>query len=124
MDSAQQFCERRVAAQPNLRCEIFDREGLAHPPLMVILHPSQQPHDESGALWAKRRRVIAAALFAGALPLLWFDWKQGWSSFIPTFFAINLILAGLRFVYWDFGLRHREQERAQRLEAHRRRTLG
>jgi len=120
INSAQQFCEARVAAQPNLRCEIFDREGLAHPPLVVILHPSRQQWDESGRSWAKRRRAIAASLFAGAMSLLWFDWRHGWSLW-PTFFAINLVVAALRFVYWDFGLRHREQERVKRLNAHRQR---
>jgi len=63
-------------------------------------------------------------LFVGALPLLWLDWTHGWSSFLPTFFAINMIVAGLRLVYWDFGLRHRERERKQRLELHRRRSKG
>ena len=124
IDPAQQFCEALVTSRPHVCCEIFDREGLAHPPLVVILHPSRRRHDQSGALWAKRRGAIAAVLLCGALPLIWVDWKNGWSSFLPTFFAINMIVAGLRFVYWDFGLRQRERERIKRLEAHRRRELG
>jgi len=121
IETAQRICEGKVATQPNLRCEIFDRQGLAHPPLVVVLHPSWQQRDESGPSWVKRRKLIAAVFCAGALVLLWFDRSHGWSSFIPTFFAINLIVAALRFIYWDFGLRHREQERLKRLGAHRER---
>jgi hypothetical protein len=36
------------------------------------------------------------------------------------FFAINMIVAALRFMCWDFGLLQREQERLERLGAHRR----
>jgi len=28
-------------------------------------------------------------------------------------------LTGLRFLYWDFAMKHRERERLKRLEAHR-----
>ncbi len=64
IDAAQRFSESTVAAHPNVRCEILDREGLTHPPLLVILHPQQHPPDEPGAFWEKRRRVIAAVLFS------------------------------------------------------------
>jgi hypothetical protein len=120
LHAAQEFCEAIVAENPGIRCEIFGREGLAHPPLVVILHPSQQRHDESGTFWARRRRLIAIVLFAGALPLFWLEWHRGGSSFLPTFFGINMTVAALRFAYWDFGLRHRERERQKRLEVHRR----
>jgi hypothetical protein len=39
LDAARQFCEAKVLALPHMRCEIYDAEGLAHPPLMVIVHP-------------------------------------------------------------------------------------
>ncbi len=122
--AAQQFCEAKVSENTGIRCEIFDREGLAHPPLVVIIHPSRQRHNESGTFWARRRRVIAIVLFAGALPLFWFDWHRGGSSFLPTFFGINMTVAALRLAYWDFGLRHQERERQKRLEAHRRREAS
>jgi hypothetical protein len=43
---------------------------------------------------------------------------------LPTFLAFNCILAALRFLYWDFGLKLRERERQQRLEAHRQLERG
>jgi hypothetical protein len=30
----------------------------------------------------------------------------------------------MRFLYWDFGVKHKERERQKRLEAHRRLELG
>jgi|SRR5579871_1072215 len=123
-DLARQFCERTVAALPNARCEIFDYEGLARPPLLVVLHPSHQDRDESSASAGRRRRVIAVLLLLGAIALVWFDWRHGWSSLIPTLIAINLVVAALRFAYWNFGLSQKERERARRLASHLRRECS
>ena len=43
---------------------------------------------------------------------------------LPTFLAFTCILTGLRFLYWDFGVKNRERERQRRLEAHRRKERG
>lgn len=121
---AQQFCESQVQAHPNLRCEIYDAEGLAHPPLLVIVHPDRSHKEEAGSVWSRRRKLIAVLLFLAAPPLIWMDVRRSNTLIVPTFLAFNSILAGLRFLYWDFGLKHQEQERRKRLEAHRRREEG
>ena len=46
LDEAQRFCESKVQALPHLRCEIYDAQGLAHPPLLVIIHPDRQRKEE------------------------------------------------------------------------------
>ena len=119
IDDARRFCEAKVKLLPNLRCEIYDSEGLVHPPLLVVIHPDHQHKEESGSFWSRRRRVIALALFLAAPPLIWIDMRRNNTLILPTFLAFNFILAGLRFLYWDFGIKHREQEREKRLAAHR-----
>lgn len=124
LDTAQQFCEAKVLALPHLRCEIYDAEGLAHPPLMVIVHPDERHREETGSFWSRRRKLIAMVLFLMAPALIWVDMRRANTIVLPTFLAFTCILTGLRFLYWDFALKHRERERLKRLEAHRRMERG
>ena len=124
IDEARDFSEAKVRALPHLRCEIYDADGLAHSPLLVIVHPDVQHEEETGSFWSRRRRVIAVILFLMAPPLIWLDRRHANSLILPTFLAFNCILLGLRFLYWDFGVKHREKEREERLVAHRRKELG
>jgi hypothetical protein len=109
---------------PHLRCEIYDTDGLAHPPLQVMSHPDYQHKEESGAFWSSRRKLIAVILFLMAPPLIWIDMRRQNTLILPTFLAFNCILAGLRFIYWDFGVKQQERERRNRLEAHLRKEQG
>ena len=114
--------KRKIQALPHLRCEIYDAQGLAHPPLMAILHPDHQRKEESGSVWSRRRRLIALGLLIAAAPLLWIGRRK--SSDLAIFLAINCIFLALRFIYWDFGVKHRERERLRRLEEHRKMERG
>ena len=119
VDDACQFCEATVQALPHLRCEIYDAQGLAQQPLLVIVHPDVQHQEDEGSFWSRRRKLIAIVLFLMAPPLIWIDMRRANTLILPTFLAFNCILAGLRFLYWDFGVKHREEQRRKRLEAHR-----
>jgi hypothetical protein len=119
IEEARQFCEAKVLALPHLRCEIYDAEGLAHPPLLVILHPDFQHQEDSGSFWSRRRKLIALVLLLMAPPLIWLDMRRSNELILPTFLAFNCILLAMRFLYWDFGVKHRERERQRRIEAHR-----
>ena len=118
IDHAIQFCEAKVRGLPNLRCEIYDAEGLAYPPLAVIVHPDFQHQEDSGSFWSRRRKLIALFLFLISPPLIWLDVRRHSELILPTFLAFNCILLALRFLYWDFGVKHFERTRQQRLEAH------
>ena len=119
IEDACRYCEDKVKALPQLRCEIYDPEGLAHPPLLVIIHADFYQEEDSGSYWSRRRKWIAILLFLMAPPLIWVDMRRANSLVLPTFLAFNCILLALRFLYWDFGVKHRERERQKRLEAHR-----
>jgi len=121
LDAAQRFCQSAVHDQPNICCEVFDSQGRAHPPMLVIIHPSQQGLDDPGAAWSRRRRLIAALLFAGGIPLFWIGWRSRGSMILPTFLGIGMVIVALRFLHWDFGLKHAQRERQKRVEVHRRR---
>jgi hypothetical protein len=122
LDAAQRYCEARVRALPHLRCEIYDAQGLLHPPLLVIVHPDHQRKEDSSSQWSRRTRLIALVFLLASAPLLWVGVNK--SSDVAIFLAINCIFVAFRFVYWNFGVKRRESERRRRLEEHRNRERG
>jgi hypothetical protein len=124
LDTAQKFCEAKVLALPHVSCEILNAQGRALPPLMVITHPDYVNDNDYGSSWSRRRKLIAVCLLLISGPLFWLDWRRQATLILPTFLGFNCILLAMRFLYWDFGARHREQERLKRVEAHRRLELG
>jgi hypothetical protein len=65
--------------------------------------------------------IIAMASFLGAIPLFVWDWRTGSYLILPTVVGINLIVFGLRLLYWNTARNDRSQEQTLRLERHRRR---
>lgn len=116
VDDARRYCEDKVKTLPHVRCEIYDAEGLAHPPLLAIVHPAFHEQEESSSHGSRRRRWIAVGLVLLSALLLWA--AAHWSNDALTYIAFTCILLALRFLYWDFGLKHREAETHKRLEAH------
>ena len=122
LEIAQCFCETTVRHLPSLVCEIFDSEGRARPPLLVITHPHYKSHDDSGPTSSRRRKLIVAALLAAGAALFLVNlWGE---NTLATFLASNCVLFGLRFLYWEYAVKNREQQRRGRLEAHRRIERG
>lgn len=50
------------------------------------------------------------------IPLFWYDWLAGGARIWPTIIGINVVVLGLRLLYWGHGeleqLRHQEAEQA------------
>jgi hypothetical protein len=124
LDAAQQFCEAKVQALPQLRCEIYDAQGLARRPLAVILHPESQRKEDGGPVWSRRRKWMAGTLFLISLPLFLLGMRGSNSGDLAIFLGINCILLALRFLYWDFGLKHSERQRLKRVEDRRKMERG
>jgi hypothetical protein len=122
LDAATRFCETRVTALPSLCCEVFNAEGRAKPPLLVITHSDYQGDDDSGPASSRRRKLIVAGLFAAAAAL--FSLNLRGENTLATFLASNCVLFGLRLLYWEYAVKHREEETRRRLEAHRRIERG
>ena len=80
VEEARQFCEGKVQQFPYMCCEVFDCNGKAKPPLVVVVHPSASEEDELSDTWVRRRKIIAIACFIGALPLFVWDWRAGGRS--------------------------------------------
>ena len=124
LDAAQRFCESKVHDLPHVRCEIYDNDGLLHPPMLVILHPEFQLKEDSGPIWSRRRKLIMGLLIVLAIPLFWIGSRGSVSSDIAIFLGINCLLLALRFLYWHAGSSISERKRRERLDAHRRSEGG
>jgi hypothetical protein len=115
---ARQFSEARVQELPEMCCEIFDSRGRAVVPLLVVMHPSVAKDDEMSASSVRKRTIVAAFLFVGSLPLIWWDWHSGSGLVLPTLIGINMIFAGLRLLQWNTARGQRIKEQEKRLQDH------
>jgi hypothetical protein len=123
LEDARRFCEEQVNQHPAMCCEVFDFEGRAKPPLLVVVHPGVAEKDELSATWVRRRKYIAMASFLCAIPLIVWDWRTGEYMVLPTVVGVNLIVLGLRLLYWNTARSDNAPERLRRLESHRRREV-
>jgi hypothetical protein len=121
LDDARRFCEAQSKEHPWMCCEVFDWEGKAKPPLLVVIDPSFAEKDELSGSWVRRRTILAIILFVCAIPLFVWDWKSDGSLILPTVVGINMVVLGLRFLYWNTARSERAREQARRLEEHLRR---
>jgi hypothetical protein len=116
LEAARQFCKIKVEALPQVRCEIYDAEGMAHPPLLVIVHSNHESEEEFSVPSSRRRQAAVIGLLVMSAVLFWIG--RRWSENLMWILAANCIVVALRLLYWDSGLKHREGERRARLEAH------
>lgn len=116
--AARAFCEARVREFPFLCCEIYDSRGKACAPLLSIVNSRISDRDEMSPASARSRFILAALLAVfGAALILW-DWLQRGELILPTVLGIGMVLAALRLLHWNAGLRDRRREQQQRLQAH------
>lgn len=100
LDEAVDYCRSRVTEAARLRCEVFDHEGKANPPVAVFLSPAF-----ARALERAPRRQIRLGLILIALspPLFWLDARARWGLILPTFLGLQLVLAGLRLIQLGYA---------------------
>ena len=118
LDEAKDFCEQAVKKDPSICAEIFDQRGRAKAPLLVVMDASVAEKAELSASSVRKRTVWAIALFCGGAPLIAYDWSKDWDLIWPALCGFNMIIVGLRFLYWNTGRAERESERQRRLAAH------
>ena len=102
LDEALDFAQARVDASPSLRCDIYDSQGKANPPLASIVHQDQKKQENTEGLGWKRIRWGIVLLPVGIMLVL-YDWRRDWALIYPAFFGIQLIAAGARMIIWGLG---------------------
>src|SRR5579859_3467225 len=102
---AEAYCEAKVEAIPNLRCDIYDHTGKSHPPLLTYVNRAHVRAPNRRAYWGW-------ALIALSLPCFLIEWYFHGILVVPVVIGINLVFAGLRLIYWGKG--GQEKRRAAR----------
>jgi hypothetical protein len=115
---ARAFCEAQVQRYPIMCCEIFDSDGKAKPPMLVIMHPNAARKDELSPAWVKRRKIAAIVSLLAAPALFIADWRSEYEMLWPSIVAVNLFLLGLRLLYWNTASSERRKRQANRIEEH------
>ena len=93
---AETYCETKVEEIPNLRCDIYDHTGKSKPPLLTYVNKIHLKAGSTRAKWGW-------ALVAASLPFFWIAHHWGNTLVKPMVIGVNLVLAGLRLVYWGKG---------------------
>jgi hypothetical protein len=124
LDEACGFCETQVQRYPRMCCDVFDADGKAKPPMMVVMHPSAAAKDELSPSSVKWRKNVAIASLVGSAGLFAADWRSEFELTWPSILAVNLFLLGLRFLYWNTVSGERRRTQARRVAEHLRRERG
>jgi hypothetical protein len=102
LDEALDFAQARVNAISALRCDIYDAQGKANPPVATIVHQNNKSLENTAAKGWKRIWFGIALLPIGA-PIIVFDWHRDWALIWPAFFGIQIFAAGVRLIVWGTG---------------------
>jgi hypothetical protein len=116
-DEARRFCEQRVIDYPAIRFDVYDSDGRVNPPLLTIVNPSRAGALDEHPRTLRRRMQLAMALFAASIVLLVFSYladKEG-VLVVPTFLAISFIVAAVRLLLVNIGVRDAERVRQARV---------
>lgn len=97
------WCTQRVSEIEHLRCELYDRRGMAPGPMATFVNPkyaSRVPNRRR----AKWMVIAAIACFPASVPLFWWDWRYYRGGMVaPTFVGITLLVTGVRLLFFAWA---------------------
>ena len=102
---ADDFARNQVATYPAMRCLVFDHEGRAGQPLLVVNHPEFEPRGDIGP--AFRRWVGGICLVAGLACGAWeiaHDYATIWAGVLAIrLLPVAAVFLGVELVLWAHG---------------------
>lgn len=105
--TAEDFARERVSVYPGMRCVVFDHEGRAKPPLLIVNRPEFAPRGEIGP--AFRRWVGGICLVSGLALGAWeiaHDYATIWAGVLAIrLLPVAAVLLGVELVLWARGKR-------------------
>ena len=115
---AMSFCVAAVKQNPSVCAELFDDHGRAKEPLAVIVDHSVAEKMELSNTRVRWRKIGAIALFCVGVPLIVWDGWHEWDFIWPAVLGFNMVIVGLRLLYWNTARTDRTREQARRAAAH------
>ncbi|HZD93464.1 MAG TPA: hypothetical protein VE133_04365 [Candidatus Sulfotelmatobacter sp.] len=96
LPKAEAYCETEVEIIPTLRCDIYDHTGKSRPPLLTYVNRAHVKEPD-------KRVYLGWALIAASVPCFLIEWHYHGTLVVPMVIGVNLIIAGLRIIYWGKG---------------------
>ena len=93
---AETYCEAKVEEILRLRCDIYDHTGKSKLPQLTYVNKRFLKTPRKYTRWGW-------VLLAASLPCFWIEWHWNGTLLTPMLVGINLVLAGLRLIYWGAG---------------------
>lgn len=109
--TAEAFVTQQVALCPRLRCRIYDRHGLANPPLRELAG-AEFKHESD--LSPRLRRWIGSILLFGGMLLFAVDWLANFRFGWPSMVGSRMIPTGLVLLFIDAGILLNRAQRRRR----------
>ena len=89
---AEIFARQQVAERPDLRCTIYDHQGLIGPPLKEIRGAE---YKGGGDISPRFRRWVGSVLFFGGLGLILLDWSNDFRLSWPALIGVRMLIPGV-----------------------------
>jgi hypothetical protein len=92
LGEAEAFARQQVAERPDLRCLIYDHQGLIGPPLKEIRGAK---YKGNGDISPRFRRWVGSVLFFGGLGLVLLDWSNDFRLSWPAMIGVRMLIPGV-----------------------------
>jgi hypothetical protein len=98
LQAAEAHARQETARRPELRCRIYDDEGLSKPPLSEF---KGREYKDEASIGPRFRRWGGGLLFVGGLILTIIDWRSGFELSWPAMIGTRLLAPGLVLLVAD-----------------------
>jgi hypothetical protein len=98
---AEQYAKEQVSLKPQLRCRIYDHQGLAKPPVREIRGTQYVGESE---ISPRFRRWGGSVLFFGGLALIIVDWSADFRLTWPATIGVRMVIPGLILLVTEAAL--------------------
>lgn len=92
LEEAEAYAKGQVAARPELRCRIYDHQGLVGAPIREF---AGADYRGDGGISARSRRWLGSVLFVAGLILIGMDWTHDFRLTWPATIGTRLLIPGV-----------------------------
>lgn len=113
LQEAVDYAQEQIKRRTELRCALYDHEGLVRPPVREI-----RGHDfKDNEISARFRRWVGSFLFFGGSILTVFDWTKDFRLLWPSTLGTRMLMPGFALLFVEaMTLLHRRRSHERSVE--------
>jgi hypothetical protein len=101
LNEAEAYAREKIAERPDLRCTIYDHQGMIGAPLREIRGGE---YKGSGDISPRFRRWVGSGLFFGGLGLILLDWSKDFGLTWPALVGVRMLIPGVILLVTEAAL--------------------